>query len=80
MMLKLPRRMEEVLLAVYGGRRGSNVARGLGMTRQAVSKLVKEGRARLAEVSLEVAEILDADVVKVDLSKGYAILTLSLGS
>ena len=32
-MLKLPRRMEEVLLAVYGGRRGSNVARGLGMTR-----------------------------------------------
>ncbi len=74
-MLKLPRRMEEALLAVYGkGRRESEVARELGVSKQAVNKFVREGRARLAEIFIMVAEILYADIIRINLAKGYAII------
>ncbi len=74
-MLKLPKRMEEVLLKVYGGdRRESEVARELGISKQAVSKFVREGRARLTEILIEVAEVLQADVIRVNPMKGYAVL------
>ncbi len=74
-MLKLPKRMEEALLAVYGdGKRESEVAKELGVSKQAVSKFVKEGRARLTEIFLEVTEILHADLIRINLSKGYAII------
>ncbi len=74
-MLKLPRRMEEALLAVYGnGKRESEVARELGVSKQAVNKFVREGRARLTEIFIEVAEVLHADIVRINLSKGYAII------
>jgi len=74
-MLKLPKRMEEALLAVYGdGKRESEVARELGVSKQAVSKFVREGRARLTEIFLEVTEVLHADLVRINLSKGYAII------
>ena len=74
-MLKLPKRMEEALLAVYGyGKRESEVAKELGVSKQAVSKFVREGRARLTEIFLEVSEILHADLVRINLRKGYAII------
>ncbi len=74
-MLKLPKRMEEVLLAVYGyGKRESEVAKELGVSKQAVSKFVREGRARLTEIFLEVSEVLHADLVRINLRKGYAII------
>ncbi|RLG76775.1 MAG: hypothetical protein DRO12_03895 [Thermoprotei archaeon] len=74
-MLKLPKRMEEALLAVYGdGKRESEVAKELGVSKQAVSKFVREGRARLTEIFLEVTEVLHADLVRINLSKGYAII------
>ncbi|GEM_PF-600191 len=73
--LKLPRRMEEALLVVYGnGKRESEVAKELGVSKQAVSKFVREGRARLTEIFLEVAEVLHADLVRINLSKGCAII------
>ena len=73
--LKLPKRMEEVLLEVYGkGKRESDVARELGISKQAVSKFLREGRARLTEIFVEVAEMLHADIVRISLNKGYAVI------
>lgn len=77
MMLRLPQRMEEVLLAVYGrGLREVDVARELGVSRQAINKLVREGRARLTETFIELAEVLQADIVRINLARGYAIIKL----
>jgi len=69
--------MEEIALLVYGrGRREVEVAEELGVSRQAVNKALKEARGRLAEMFLSLAEILDADIVKVDVKRGYAVLRL----
>ncbi len=74
-LLKLPKRMEEVLLEVYGrGKRESDVAKELGISKQAVSKFLREGRARLTEIFVEVAEMFHADIVRISLNKGYAII------
>ncbi len=75
MALRLPQRMEEALLAVYGGgRKESEVAKELGVSKQAISKFVREGRARLTEVFVEVAEILQADLIRINPTRGYAVL------
>ncbi len=76
-MLRLPPRMEEVILLVYGkGLREVEVAEKLGISKQAVSKALKEGRGRLAQIFLSLAETLNADVIKVDIGKGYAVVRL----
>ncbi len=76
-MLRLPPRMEEVILLVYGkGLREVEVAEKLGISKQAVSKALREGRGRLAQIFLSLAETLNADVIKVDISRGYAVVKL----
>ncbi len=76
-MLRLPPRMEEVILLVYGkGLREVEVAEKLGISKQAVSKALREGRGRLAQIFLSLAETLNADVIKVDISRGYAVVRL----
>ena len=76
-MLRLPKRMEETLILVYGrGRRESEVARELGISRQAINKFVREGRSRLAEIFIGVAEVLNADLVRVKLDRGCAVMRL----
>ncbi len=76
-MLKLPPRMEEILLlACKGDLRGVDVAEKLGISKQAVSKALREGRGRLAQLFLALAETLNADIVKADVSRGYAIVRI----
>ncbi len=76
-MLKLPPRMEKILLLVHGKKlREVDVAEGLGISKQAVSKALKEGRGRLAQLFLSLAETLNADIIKADISKGYAIVRI----
>ncbi len=76
-MLKLSNRLEEVLILAYGmGLREVDIARRLNITRQAVSKALKEAKARLTEIFITLADILNADLVRVELSKGYAVLRI----
>ncbi len=76
-MLKLPPRMEEVLLLVYGrGSREVDVAEKLGISKQAVSKALREARGRLAQIFLAVADLMGADIVRVNIEKGYAIVKI----
>lgn len=73
-MLRLPLRMEEVLLLVHGkGLREVDVAEKLGVSKQAVNKALREGIGRLSQIFLTLAEILNADIIRVNLNKGYAI-------
>ncbi len=73
-MLKLPPKMEKILLLVHGeGLREVDVAKKLGVSRQAISKSIRDGVGRLSQIFLEVAEILNADIIRVNLRKGYAI-------
>lgn len=74
-MLRLPNRTEEVLLLVYGeGLKEVEVAERLGVSRQAVSKALREGRAKLTEMFITIAELLNADLVRVELRKGAAVM------
>ena len=76
-MLKLPPKMEEVLLLIHGrGLKEVDAARELGVSKQAVSKAVREGRGRLTQLFLSLAETLNADIVRVSLDRGYAVLKL----
>ncbi len=76
-MLKLPPRMEEVLLLVYGrGSREVDVAEKLGISKQAVSKALREARGRLAQIFLVVADLMGADIIRVNIEKGYAIVKI----
>ena len=76
-MWKLPPKMETIILMVYGqGFKEVEVAKELGISKQAVNKALKEARGRLAEMFLSLAEILNADITRVNVSKGYAVLRL----
>ncbi len=72
--MKLSSRMEEVLLLVYGrGLREVDVAKRLNVSRQAINKALREATGRLSQIFLELAEILNADIIRVNVRKGYAI-------
>jgi len=74
-MLRLPDKMEQILLLVHGrGLREIDVAEKLGISKQAVSKSLREGRGRLSQLFLHVAELLNADIVRASLEKGCAVL------
>ncbi len=76
-MLKLPPRMEEILLLVYGrGLREIEVAERLKISKQAVSKALREAKGKLAEIFLETAEMLNADIIRIDISRGFAIVRI----
>ncbi|RLE90987.1 MAG: hypothetical protein DRJ55_05385 [Thermoprotei archaeon] len=74
-MLKIPRRMEEVLLmASQRKMREVDIAAKLGVTKQAVSKSLREARARLTQIFLTVAELLNSDIARINVEKGFMIL------
>ncbi len=73
--MKLPPRMEEVLLLIHGkGLREVDAAKRLDVSRQAINKALREAAGRLSQIFLELAEILNADIIRVNVRKGYAIL------
>ena len=75
--MKLPPRMEKILLMACGENlKETEIARKLGISKQAVSKALREARGRLVQIFLTIADILNADIVRVNVEKGYAILRL----
>ncbi len=73
-MPRLPDRMEEVWTLTARGLSEAEAARKLGTTRQAVNKMVKEARARLAHWFVEKAEFLNSDLIRLDSVRGFAVL------
>ncbi|MDK2384885.1 MAG: hypothetical protein QI199_08815 [Candidatus Korarchaeota archaeon] len=73
-MTRLPERMEEVWILTARGLSEADAARKLGMTRQAVNKMVKEARARLAHWFVESAEFLNSDLIRLDSVRGFTVL------
>jgi len=65
--------MEEVLV-LASRKREVEIARELGVTRQAVSKSLREARARLTQIFIEVAGVLNSDIVRINVEKGFAVL------
>ena len=72
-MLRLPPRMEEVLV-LASKKKEVEIAKELGVTRQAVSKSLREARARLTQIFIEVAGVLNSDIVRINVEKGFAVL------
>jgi len=69
--------MEEILLLVYGEElREVDVAKRLSISKQAVSKALREARGRLAQIFLTIADLMYADIIRVNIEKGYAIIKL----
>ncbi len=73
-MPKLPERMELAWLLTAQGLSEAEAARKLGTTRQAVNKMVKEARARLSSWFVETAEFLNSDLIRLDSTRGFAVL------
>jgi len=73
-MPRLPERMEEAWLLTARGMSEADAARELGTTRQAVNKAVREARARLSSWFVEMAEALNADLIRMDCSRGFAVM------
>ncbi len=71
--MKLPERMELVWLRAMKASE-AEVARELGMTRQAVNKAVKEARAKLSAWFLKMAEIMNCDLIRMDLARGFSVM------
>ena len=74
-MFKLSRRMEEILLMTCKESiKSSKIAKRLGISRQAVSKTLREARARLTEIFLRIAEILNSDIIRINVNRGFIVL------
>ncbi len=64
-----------MLLRILGrGEREVDVARDLGVSRQAVSKALRKARARLSEIFIRLSEVLNSDIIRINISRGYMIL------
>jgi len=72
-MFKLPDRMEEIWLSTVMGENEVDIAKRLNITRQAVSKAVREARAKITSMFLELAESLNIDIIKVNAGKGFMV-------
>ena len=74
-MLRLSKRMEQIIVRVYGRKEKEvELAKKLGISKQAVSKTLKEARSKLTEIFIRLSEILNSDIIKINVEKGYAIL------
>jgi len=73
MAFRLPERMEEIWFSIAKGERETDVATRLNITRQAVSKAIRVAYGKIASMFLELAEILNLDVARINVEKGYMI-------
>jgi len=74
-MLRLPEGMERVWLMRARGMREVDIARELGVSRQAVNKALKEARVKLFEAFFGLAEVFSLEIVRVNAEKGFMVAT-----
>jgi len=74
-MLRLPEAMERVWLMRAKGMREVDIARELGVSRQAVNKALKDARVKLFEAFFGLAEVFSLEIVRVNAEKGFMVAT-----
>lgn len=70
---KLPEKMEEMWVLAAKGLREIDIASKLGISKQAVNKALKEARNRLISMFLELAEIFNLNIIRINVEKGFMI-------
>ncbi len=67
--------MEEILVKkAESGLKEVEIAKELGISKQAVSKALKEARAKLTQIFLSLSDILNSDIIKINVEKGFMVL------
>ncbi|WP_456423710.1 sigma factor-like helix-turn-helix DNA-binding protein [Thermococcus sp.] len=72
-MPRLPEGMERVWLMKAKGMREVEIAESLGISRQAVNKALRDARAKLFEIFLDLAETFGMRVVRINAEKGFMV-------
>jgi len=74
-MLRLPEGMERVWLMKAKGMREVEIARELGISRQAVNKALRDARVKLFEAFFDLAEVFSWEIARVNAEKGFMVAT-----
>ena len=71
--MKLAEKQERVWELSNQGLSVSEIAKKLGISRQAVSIYFRQAKTRMTEILLDLAESIDAEILKLDVAKGVLI-------
>ncbi|MGQ4892829.1 MAG: hypothetical protein ACP6IP_10140 [Candidatus Njordarchaeia archaeon] len=71
--MKIPKKQEKVWCMHLKGIPQSEIARKLGLSRQAISLYLREAVAKLNRYFIELSEVMDLDIKKLDAFKGFLI-------
>ncbi|RLF01187.1 MAG: hypothetical protein DRJ63_00350 [Thermoprotei archaeon] len=67
--------MEEILVKKAGSElKEVEIAKELGILKQAVSKALREARAKLTQIFLMLSETLNSNIIKINVNKGFMVL------
>ena len=72
-MLRLPEKQEKVWELSWKGISQKAIAEILGISKQAVSMYLKQAKAKLTEILLDIANAADLSVLKIDAQRGILI-------
>ncbi|MCD6514750.1 MAG: hypothetical protein J7L07_07480 [Candidatus Odinarchaeota archaeon] len=71
--MKLAEKQERVWELSNQGLSVSEIAKKLGISRQAVSIYFRQAKTKMTEILLDLAESIDAEILKLDVAKGVLI-------
>lgn len=71
--MKLAEKQEKVWELINQGLTASEIAKKLKISRQAVSIYFRQAKIKITEILLDLAECIDAEILKLDAAKGVLI-------
>ncbi len=72
-MLRLPNKQEIVWELYLKGKKITEIAQELGISKQAVSLYLKYARAKIMDIFVALANVMDLDIIKMNAEKGILI-------
>jgi len=75
-MLRLPNKQEMTWELYLKGKKITEIAQELGISKQAVSLYLKHARAKIMDIFVSLANIMDLDIIKMNAEKGILIGTI----
>jgi len=75
-MLRLPNKQEIVWELYLKGKKITEIAQKLGISKQAVSLYLKHARAKIMDIFVSLANVMDLDIIKMNAEKGILIGTI----
>ncbi len=72
-MLRLPNKQELVWAMKLRDIPSISIASELGISKQAISLYLKQARAKLTEIFLDIAQVMDLEIIKLNVDKGVFI-------